>query len=423
MNKIIPWPEQYANAERGLQILREHGLVYLAMEERTGKSLTALLICEDTGPTIKNVLIITKKGKPLDGWNELLANYVHLCSYTVINYHSVHKVTNTKYDLIILDEAHSYISGYPKTSKLWLTISRVCKDKPIIYISATPKAQGIQLLYHQLKLSSWSPWKRFNNFYDWFKEYALRDKHGQLPVTYIGGSQTALDYSKTDHDKGWNEVKHLFISMTREELGFEHEPEDVLHYIELNETTKNVYNHLLKHKSLVFDHIETNCEYTIICDTPMKLRTTLHMLEGGGLKHTEVIDGKEKEHFIVLANNEKIRYIKHHFGDTTDVAIMYQYKVEKQKLEAEFKNALILQGETNAEGVDLSHIKHLIIYSQSFSTAKHTQRRARQANKARSEEIKVHFLLVKKAVSEQVYKIVSVNKTNFVDSTFEREEL
>ena len=102
---------------------------------------------------------------------------------------------------------------------------------------------------------------------------------------------------------------------------------------------------------------------------------------------------------------------------------MFQYKADLMKLERHFKNARLLQATSYAEGVDLSTYKHLVIYSQDFSTSKHTQRRARQANLERKEPINVHFLLVKKAISEQVYKTVSLNKTNFVDSVFEREEI
>ena len=71
----------------------------------------------------------------------------------------------------------------------------------------------------------------------------------------------------------------------------------------------------------------------------------------------------------------------------------------------------------------MMHIKHLIIYSQDFSTARHTQRRARQANMNRDEPIIVHYLLVKGGISEQVYNTVTINKTNYVDLLFERKEL
>jgi len=102
---------------------------------------------------------------------------------------------------------------------------------------------------------------------------------------------------------------------------------------------------------------------------------------------------------------------------------MYNYIAEGIKLRHWFKNATILQATSYAEGVDLHHIEHLIIYSQDFSTARHTQRRARQAAKDREWPITVHFLLVKGGISEQVYKTVSINKRNYVDSMFTKEKL
>ncbi len=102
---------------------------------------------------------------------------------------------------------------------------------------------------------------------------------------------------------------------------------------------------------------------------------------------------------------------------------MYNYIAEGTKLNEIFSNARILQATSYAEGVDLSSHKNLVIYSQDFSTARHTQRRARQANKKRQHPITVHYLLVKDGLSEQVYKTVSLNKKNFVDSRFDRKYL
>jgi ERCC4-related helicase len=125
----------------------------------------------------------------------------------------------------------------------------------------------------------------------------------------------------------------------------------------------------------------------------------------------------------VLPNQEKIDFILANFGDSPDVVIMYQYIAEKAKLEAHFKKATILQATSYAEGVDLSSYAHLIIYSQDWSTARHSQRRARQANMARKEPIKVHFLLSAKAISEQVYTAVAKNKVNYIDSLYTGERL
>ena len=408
---MTPYDYQTELAKQAFAILKENGIVYLAMEERTGKSIIGLLVLEES-KLVNQVLVITKK-KALEGWQETLNSCPWLTKkYKIVNYHSAHKVDPTLYDAIVLDEAHAYISSYPKRGKTWKDLCLICHNRPIVYMSATPYAQGIQLLFNQFALSIYSPWKSYRDFYAWYKVYAKRDKNGQTDAIWISGRRIET-YKKVDYDKALKNVEHLFITKTRQSLGFEQEPEDILHYLTLAESTKAAYNILLKHNVLEFEVDGT--DYTLVADSKLKLRMALHMLEGGVLKVDET--------YICLNMREKIDYILEKWGDTDKVAIMYQYVAEGNKLKSVFKNALVLQGTSYAEGVDLSHIEHLIIYSQDFSTAKHTQRRARQANKKRVQAIQVHFLLVKKAVSSQVYKAVSKNKVNFIDSLFEQKEL
>lgn len=402
-------PHQISIANEALPILKTYGIVYLAMEERTGKTITAINVVEKLDE-VKNVLVITTK-KALDGWRETLTKYKHSKVFNLVNYHSANKFKG-KVDLVILDESHKYISGYPKRSVLWKDIYKLAYGKPIIYLSATPYAQGPQLLYNQLALSYKSPWKAFTNYYDWFKHYANRDKNGELPTTRISAVQLVIDYTKVKVDEVIASVKHLFISYTRTELGFEHEPEDVLHYVQLSDTIRGVYNEIATKKVLSFTHSETGKDYVLVCDTSAKLRMALHMLEGGALK--------VGDDYISLGNNEKADYVLNTWGDSKDVAIMYYFKADEVKLRKMFKNAGLFQATSYAEGVDLSMYKHLVIYSQNHSTSQHTQRRARQANINRKEEIKVHYILVKGAASEKAYKAVSVNKRNFVDTVFER---
>lgn len=392
-----PYNHQLVIADQATAILKEHMIVYLALEERTGKTLTAILVAEQIN--VERVLVITKK-KALSGWHDTIAAYKPAKHFEVTNYHQVEKLTDD-YDLIIIDEAHSYISGYPKTSKMWSSIKAVANNKPIIYLSATPYAQGYQLLYHQFAISSWSPWRKHKNFYQWFAVY------GVAKSLYANGRQ--IPQYNTVLPQVFETVSHLFITKTRKELDFEHEPEDVVHYIELDADTKKLYN------QLVDERIAKVGSQELICDTVMKLRTSLHMLEGGVAK----IDST----YIVLPNQEKIDFILANFGDSPDVVIMYQYIAEKTKLEKHFKKATILQATSYAEGVDLSSYAHLIIYSQDWSTARHSQRRARQANMARKEPIKVHFLLSSKAISEQVYTAVAKNKVNYIDSLYTGERL
>lgn len=395
---MIPYPHQEELSEVALGILRENMIVYLAMEERTGKTLTAILVAEKSAA--ERVLVITKK-KALDGWHETLKAFEHTKEYVVTNYHQAHKMTGT-FDLVLLDESHNYISAFPKPGNLWKQLKVLLVRLPIVYISATPNAQGPQMLFHQFALSSWSPWCKHGNFYQWFRLYG---KPYEIEINGIPIRQ----YDKCDAALILGVVEHLFITKTRAELGFEHEPTDEIHYIELGKATKEVYNTIVK------DEIVEITAGTLVCDTKSKLRVSLHMLEGGV--------AKIEDEYIVLANREKADYILEHFGDNEDTVIMYNYKAELTKLSVIFKKALLLQATSYAEGVDLSGYANLIIYSQDFSTARHTQRRARQCNKKRDTPIVVHYLLVKGGLSAQVYKTVTVNKKNFVDSVYFKETL
>ena len=393
-----PYQHQVDIASQALDILRNHMIVYLAMQERTGKTLTSILICEQT--KCNNILVITKK-KALVGWIDTLSKYTHNKTYEVINYESLHKCT-FKPDLVIIDEAHSNLGAYPKVGKTWKEVYKFTKGKPIIYLSATPSAQTYAQLYHQFKLSSWTPWIKYPSFYTWHKYYGIEN------IIYLGGRQLK-QYNEVKRETVMRDVEHLFISYTRTELGFEHEPNDILHYIDLSSKIREYYNSLLK------DRVATVAGIEVIADTVMALRTKLHQIEGSTLK--------QEDKNIFLSKIDKIDYILKTWGDSDNLVIFYQYQNELSLLKQTFKSATILQGTSFAEGVDLSMYETCVVYSMDFSTAKYTQRRARQCNMKRDTPIDFHFLLVKGAISEQVYQTVAVNRTNFVDSYFNKQEI
>ncbi|MGN8426885.1 hypothetical protein ACR9KW_02210 [Helicobacter pylori] len=60
MAKIELLPTQIDCIDQGLQILKNHGWVYYAMQERTGKTLTALFSAFQFNPNAK-LIIYTKK--------------------------------------------------------------------------------------------------------------------------------------------------------------------------------------------------------------------------------------------------------------------------------------------------------------------------------------------------------------------------
>lgn len=498
-----PFPHQESKSNEGVAVLREKGLVYFSMQERTGKTLTSILTAEKYGA--KNVLVITKK-KALPDFKETLTKYNPKFKWTATNYHQLNKL-DEEFDLIIIDEAHAYISAFPDRGELWNQVSRFTPGKPLIYLSATPHAQGYHLMFNQLALSDYSPWSDYRHPLDWFDRYGFENSFKKKIKTARGSFEKEIPiYTETKTDLIERDISEYFVSGTREELGFTQEPEDLLHYIKLNEQTKGIYNFAVREEKIQFGAEEKSLE------EKGALRAFLHQLEGGvgkdyvpvlkvnryiqeiegevlltlkqGSKSTsrtivettegvfdipigkasavfkypkrsveiisvrneefqdnikfaktkltigksrdprnEKVENSLREVFFEFFNCEKVDYILHNWGDEENLVIMYHFKAELIKLQRFFKKATLLQGTSNAEGVDLSSFDHLIIYSQDYSTSKHSQRRARQANMARKDPINVHFLLVQGAISAEVYQAVSINKENFVDNRFVKKLL
>lgn len=99
---------QVSNAQLAHHLLSSLGIAYLAMEVRTGKTLTALEAARLYGA--KHVLFLTKKNamSSIKGDYEKLNPGYHL---TVINDQSLHKVEEQPWDLLIYDEAHRCFVG------------------------------------------------------------------------------------------------------------------------------------------------------------------------------------------------------------------------------------------------------------------------------------------------------------------------
>ena len=386
-------------ALQAITILQEYSLVYLAMEERTNKSSVALYMAEQIS-MYKTILIVTTK-RAIPGWQEHLTKLPLTKEYTLTNYEQVKNLRPEIFDLVLVDEAHNY-STYPKTSQRWKALKARIGKADIIYLSATPSAQTYSQLFHQFKLSYYSPWKLYSNFHTWYSYYGVPEQ------VYVQG-RVIIKKVKTKEDLLWPEIQHLFISYTRAELGFEEAPEDNLVYLEPPALFKQAYN-TLKNKRRIIINGEP-----IICETMSALRVKLHQLEGGTLK----LENSN----LFLKDTFKADWILAKYGDTSDLAIMYNYKAEKILLESKFKNALILQGTSYAEGVNLSHVRRLVVYSMDFKTSKYIQRRARQCSLDRVAPIIVDYILIKGAISDQVYKTVAVNKENYTNKYYVNTDL
>ena len=353
--------------------------MYLAGEVRSGKTLTAILTAEKS--KAKSILVFTKKAA-IEGWMKFKPFMTK--HYHITNYEQVSKLDRDDYDLVIVDEAHN-LAAVGKPSKRVREIRTLAYNKPVILLSGTPAAETKAGYYHQMYITKYSPFDQWKNFYRFF------DVFGVVGIKWLAGRQIK-EYKKTKPEIDVY-LEDYFVTMTQADAGIKVEQEEVLHYIELDEPTKAIYNELLTHQVATINGEE------VVCDTDMKLRVTLHQLEFSGAH---------------------IQYIKKNFKGK--VALMAHFIAQQKLLELTYPEFDVFSSNKHKEGVDLSMYDHFVIVSNDYSGSGHLQRMQRNVNINNTKATKVHHLLVKNGISDQVYKAVS-QKKDFNNSVFERKRI
>ena len=396
-----PRPYQIDIANKAADIIRKYGLVYLAMQVRTGKTATALLTAK--GMQAKRVLFVTKK-KVIDG---ILADHKALSltfEIAVTNYEQLHNLQRLDSDLIILDEAHC-LGQIPRPAKKVKILKALCKGKPIIYLSGTPTPESYSQLFHQLHVSSFSPFKDYINFYKWAQDFVdIRIKHFKgLKVN---------DYSNANQQKIKAMTDHLFLTFTQEQAGFKQEVEEEIVKIKMQAATYFLADRLKRDR--VYIGRDGN---VVLADTGAALMSKLHQVYTG-----TVIDQKEQ---AVIFDRSKCYWIKENMKEKK-IAIFYKYRAELDMLYLTFgyekftidpyefaesqDKWFISQISSGREGINLSTAEALIMLNIDFSAVSYWQARARLQSKDREEAAKVLWLFAEGGIEEKVYKMVKQKK-------------
>jgi hypothetical protein len=392
-----------------IKILKEFGLVYLAMQVRTGKTITSLHVASLYGA--KKVLFVTKK-KAISSIQDDYDNSNCLYDIDIINYESVHKSVQN-YDLIIIDEAHA-LGQYPQPSNRTTELKRICAGKPIIYLSGTPTPETYAQLYHQLWVSSFSPFRDFKNFYAWHKDYGVPAKK------YVFNREIA-DYSKVKQERIQTDTAHLFLTYTQEEAGFEGLVEEKILYVPMSEKIKWAINKVTKEK--IF---KTKDGQVVLADTAVKEMQKVHQICSGSVK-TE--DGN-----AVMFDDTKANFIKERFKGQK-IAIFYKYIAEGLQLRVTFAGRIIedpqafnaatgdavfiSQIQSGREGINLSSAEALVMYNIDFSAVSYWQSRARMQTKDRKTASRVFWIFTTGGIEDRILGMVQ-RKKDFTLSHFKK---
>jgi hypothetical protein len=381
-------------SKKAVNILKEKKIVYLMMQVRTGKTLTALETAKLYGAN--NVLFLTKK-KAISSIESDYTNFGYTFNITVTNDEQLANIEGN-FDLIIHDEHHRF-GAFPKPSKRVKEFKLKYSRVPMIFLSGTPASESYSQMYHQFWVSSYSPFKDVN-FYKWSKTF-VNVKQKNMGYAMIN------DYSDAKIALIDEIIQPYIIKFTQEQSGFESKvKERVIYYPTL---CRNLIERLEK------DLIIEGKENVILADTGAKLMQKVHQLEGGTIKFES---GKS-----MVLNTRKAEFIRDYF-EGKKLAIFYYYVEELELLKIVFPNSTsdlnefnttdkhyIGQQYSSALGVNLSKAHCLVFYNFGFSGTNFIQSIDRLTTKDRKEN-DVFFIFGKDSLTEKIYKTVS-QKKNF----------
>jgi len=399
-------PYQDEIAKKAIKILKECRFVYLSMEVRTGKTITALETAYKFGA--ERVLFITKI-KAFSSIKSDYDNIGYLYNLTIINKESLHTIEDNDFDVVIIDEAHG-LSAFPKASKYQKDIRKRFSKKPIIFLSGTPTPESFSQWYHQLQITDKSPFKQYTNFYKWANDY-------------VNVTEQNLGYAKVKVYKDGKEqlilksVQPFILTFTQAEAGFTSEVNEHILECPMEDITYDIIKRLKR------DKIVQGKSGLILGDTGVKLMQKVHQLSSGTCKFE---DGTS-----MVIDYSKAKFIEKRFR-FNKIAIFYKFKEELNALKSIFgsdltedldefnttNKVIALQIVSGREGISLKNAKYLVYYNIDFSATSYWQSRDRLTTMERSSN-DVYWVFAKGGIENAIYKSV-LNKKNFTLNLFKK---
>ena len=392
-------------------ILNKHRFVYLSMEVRTGKTLTALGTLQNL-MSVNKVLFITKKR----AIGSIVWDYEQLDPYyeiEVINYESLHKVNQKGWDAIVCDEAHS-MGAFPRPSKRAKQVRSLLdkNDCYVVLLSGTPTPESFSQMYHQVYAIPNNPFSEYKTFYKFAKEHVLV-KQKKINSFLIN------DYSRAKTSV-LEQMKPYMLSYTQKEAGFETSIKELVLIVEAPPAIYDMCNKLKR------DLVIEGSEHVILADTNVKLMQKLHQMYSGTVKFE---DGKS-----MVLDTFKAEFIKEYFSDRK-IAVFYKFKEEYNALKEvygsqicntldEFCNTdknIALQIVSGREGISLKDADCLVYYNIDFSATSYWQSRDRMTTKTRSDNT-VYWVFTDKGIEPKIYRAVK-NKKDYTLKHFKKDLL
>ena len=398
-------PYQNELSDQAAAILLSKRIVYLAMEVRTGKTLTAFATLQKIGAN--RCLFVTKK-KAIPS----IQNDAELIGFDaeVVNYESLHKVKE-RFKYVVIDEAHC-IGAFPKPSiRAKQLRAMIDQNTYVILLSGTPSPESFSQLFHQFWVHPLNPFAAYPNFYKWVNSFVNKK------VKYIGTGQTTNDYSYARWKDIAMYVKPIMLTYTQQQAGFTTTIIENILTVQMKPCTYAMA------KAVMSNGIYEGKTDVILADTGVKMQSKAHQIYSG------TVIG---ENGIYCFDDTKVKAIQRKFAGMK-IAIFTVYQAEADMIRMLIPNCVSTPEAFNAdpeatyvgqirssrEGVNLSSAECLIYYNIEFSSLSYLQGRDRASTKDRTTPPKVWFIMAENGIELKIYDTV-MNKQDFTLQHFKK---
>jgi len=401
---------------RGVNMLRRNRILFLIFWMRKGKTLTSLSICDEClkeTPNAKVLFISELKPLPSIQMDYLMMDNPSF-EFVTVNYESVHKQLDKKYNIIIIDESHK-IGQYAKPGVFAQRVKKICENKAVIYLSATPTPESGSQLYHQLWVSSYSPFAKWPTFYIWANEFVdiTQDNIRGVPMN---------NYDKADFKKIMAYLAPISIVIGKddgEEDGQLSEIDEQVIEINVSDQCADMYRQMKRDKIVYGPR-----GLVSVSNSGGELDGKLAQIASGTLRFAETIKGPCEPEAIVI-DTSKADFIRSYFFGKK-IAVIYRYVAEGDLLKKYFPNhtddfvkfnastdiTYINQIRSARVGINLATADCIVMYNLEESSISYLQGIARGQSMQRKEVSKVVFIMSKLGIERKIYDSAKAKTSN-----------
>lgn len=383
----------------------------LFLEQRTGKTFTALELCRSWNSS-KTLVVCPKKAIPV--WGKAIQDMrMSLDNFTIVNFEQLliqKHLLEGEWDLTIIDESHRIKArGSQQTKACWKIGSN---SKRRLILTGTPQGQGMEDYFSQLKFirpDLFPTWGDFSRRYLIIEMKQIPGRENTFPkiIGYKNQDEFQRILGELSHRVTRDEVSKVKTLVRNVKLSITPSVETLSHYESLEKdlftvidgqdiTAPMALSKALKLHQFCGGFVKDDEGNVQVVGTE-KLDALKELLEGELKGQTLVVVAQYRAEMDAIANYLESRGITH-----TQIRGGHSYDPND-------RSQVTILNPAAGEAINLAHASTMVIYSMSYSYLKWSQFKDRIVL-VDTPSVKYYYLIMEGLMDQTVYEVVQRKK-------------